>query len=243
MNTKGHNQIFAIILILVATITATFFLWRTKKDQPLQIQSPHPSQSSESTTSSPSRSNPSLPLAAGSSEIDEYVCVIMKHLCLDDPLTAATEIEAKWLQQFGYPSSARLEELERMSYPQLQNLSTSGDLPARIALGKRQVQQGDHIEGRATILDALINGSTYAAYELARSNNPETASSTKTDAMAYYRLAYLMGDWKASHELYRTQSADILEMRLADERAMELYRNILDERGKRRLPMRIWPRP
>lgn len=180
---------------------------------------------------------------AGVNDRNEYLCTIMKHLCIDDPLTAATATEARWLQQFGYPSQKRLDELEHMSLSQLESLSATGDLPARIVMGKKQIDLGDHIKGRAAITDALINGSTYAAYELARSNNAETPSSTRTDAVAYYRLAYLFGDWKASRELYRTQEADSLEMRMADERAMQLYRNVLNERGKRRVGMRVWPRP
>ena len=195
------------------------------------------------TAQSPQDQNPGRSSPGNAQARDEYSCVAMKDQCIDDPLTAATEDEAEWLLRFGYPSHSRLEQLEQMSPSRLQQLSAAGDLPARIVLGKHELRQGNHAEGRAIIADALVNGSTYAAYELARSNNAETPGGTKTDAAAYYRLAYLLGDWKASRELYRTQPGDVLEMSIADERAMELYRNMLQERGQLRLPLRIQPRP
>ncbi|MEJ7746727.1 MAG: hypothetical protein WKF61_08225 [Luteimonas sp.] len=174
----------------------------------------------------------------------EYVCTIMKHLCLEEPLLAATEVEARWLKQFGYPSKQRLEQLERMSITELEALSAAGDLPARAIYGRKQVELGRYVAGRSSMMDAVVSGSTYAAYELARSERPDVPHSSRIGAATYYRLAYLLGDWKASREMYRTQTdLDVLEMRMADERAMHLYRNILDEKGRRRIGFRVWPRP
>lgn len=179
--------------------------------------------------------------------LEEYVCAIRKELCLDDPISAATKAEARWLKQFGYPSHRRLEQLEAMSLSELEVLSHKGDLSARVVLGRKRIEMKDHIAGRSDLMGALLDGSTYAAIEMARSNTPDIPSSSLSEARAYYRVAYLLGDWKAPREAYISQQKyggfDSWEMVRSDERAMELYRNILKYRGENHIPLRVWPRP
>lgn len=179
--------------------------------------------------------------------LGEYVCVIRKELCLEDSLSAATEAEARWLKQFGYPSHRLLEQLEAMAISELEVLSGEGDLSARVVLGRKRIEMKDHIAGRSDLMGALLDGSTYAAIEMARSNTPDIPSSSLSEARAYYRVAYLLGDWKAPREAYISQQKyggfDSWEMVRSDERAMELYRNILKYRGENHIPLRVWPRP
>lgn len=179
--------------------------------------------------------------------LEEYVCAIRKELCLDDPISAATEAEARWLKQFGYPSHRRLEQLEGMAISELEALSENGDLTARVVLGKKRIEIKEYTQGRNEIFSALLNGNTYAAIEYARSNRPDVSGSSLSEARAFYRVAYLLGDRKAVRESYMAQQkyggANELEMALSDERAMELYRNILKYRGENHIPLRVWPRP
>lgn len=182
-----------------------------------------------------------------SDDLGDYVCVIRKELCLEDSLSAVTEVEARWLKQFGYPSHRRLQQLEGMALSELDALSMKGDLAARVVLGKKRIEVRDHSRGRNDIFNALLNGSTYAALEYARSNRPDVPGSSLAEARAYYRVAYLLGDWKAPREAYLSQQKyggfDSWEMVRSDERAMELYRNILRYRGENHIPLRVWPRP
>lgn len=184
-----------------------------------------------------------------SDDLSDYVCSVAmrKDLCLEDPLSAATESEALWLKQFGYPSRRRLAQLEGMAISELESRSEKGDLTARVVLGKKRIEVKEYTQGRNDIFSALLNGNTYAALEYARSNRPDVPGSTLAEAQAYYRVAYLLGDRKAPREAYVSQQkygvADAWELVQSDERAMELYRNILKYRGENRVPLRIWPRP
>lgn len=178
-------------------------------------------------------------------DVGEYLCSAGDQVCLSDPLGAKNESEALWLKQFGYPSSARLQQLERMPLLELQALSEKGDLAARTLLGKKRIdEEKDYAQGRIDLMSALVDGGTYAAYELARSNRTDVPNSARLAAKSYYRLAYLLGDWKSSREMYGAYpEPDGLEDILADKDAMHLYRNVLKERARRRLSVRLWPRP
>lgn len=244
-----------IVSIFLAVIAAVcFYLMRTPEISPKGAKDaravetvPNPSTSDEfSSGASLDQTKPVSPTTS-TDDKGEYRCpYLQEDRCKGDPLIASTETEARWLKYFGYPSAQRLDDLERMSLQELESLSNSGDLPARVVLGEKLIDSGKVYEGRGVLDSALINGSIYAAYEYARSQKPELPGSSQSEAMAYYRLAYLFGDKKASFELYRTTPSDFLDagtMNGVDERAMELYRNLLKERAKRGMNMRLWPRP
>ncbi|WP_449446768.1 hypothetical protein [Thermomonas brevis] len=140
-----------------------------------------------------------------------------------------------------------LEQLEAISLSELEAPAHKGDLSARVVLGRKRIEMKDHIAGRSDLMGALLDGSTHAAIEMARSNTPDIPRSSLSEARAYYRFAYLLGGWKAPREAYISQQKyggfDSWEMARSDERAMELYRNILKYRGGNHIPLRVWPRP
>lgn len=115
-----------------------------------------------------------------------------------------------------------------------------------MVLGRKRIEMKDFAAGRADLTSALLNGSAYAAIQYADIQRPGIQGATLAEGLAYYRLAYLMGDWKASRQMvlfqeeYKTGTG---EMMYADERTMELYRNMLKYRGENHIPLRIWPRP
>lgn len=252
MNIEGRYRLVAVAVMVAALAAMSYLLIRSPSvpasvGKEVSAASLRGGNSNSGNRLSPPAQQVAATKAGTDENIDEYICFIKKELCLDDPLAAATESEARWLLQFGYPSHRRLEQLEGMAISELEALSENGDLTARVVLGKKRIEIKEYTQGRNEIFSALLNGNTYAAIEYARSNRPDVSGSSLSEARAFYRVAYLLGDRKAVRESYMAQQkyggANELEMALSDERAMELYRNILKYRGENHIPLRVWPRP
>lgn len=186
----------------------------------------------------------SLKAAESSQARDEYVCRVAKHLCLNEPLLAASEAEAAWLIGSGYPSPRRAEELAALGTDELRARAARDDLAAEVYLGKALLAEGDVKGGMARIADASAKGSIYASYALAEAHRADGPSPDGIESAAYYRLAFLQGDWKATAKaLSSPTQLSALEQNIADRRAMTLYRNLLDEKGRSGYKLIIAPRP
>lgn len=170
----------------------------------------------------------------------DYECRMLKDSCLRELNFSNSEAESLWLFRNGYPSATYLEELKSLPDGELMARSSKGDLAAKAVLGARLVAAGQEKEGKATLFDALVHGSVYASYEMGKAASKKSL----TEGAAYYRLAYLLGDWKSSGQMYRDfPELDSVEWNIADIRAMSIYNNLLQYKGSRRLPLRIQPRP
>lgn len=174
----------------------------------------------------------------------ELVGFICQQDCDGKLLAAATEIEAIWLSRNGYPTQENLNRLNAMDDAQLATLSEAGNLAAATTIGKRLVQRGQSDRGLATLYSSALEGSIYSLHALAEVHTDDRRIENRTEAAAYYQLAYLLGDWKATGLSYaRLPDLNPFERSLADKRAAELYLNLLKNKQKKGKRVAIWPRP
>lgn len=144
--------------------------------------------------------------------------------CESDVLGASTADEAKWLMQNGYPSPEQLERFEAMSNDQLKKEADSGSLAAMVNYGERLVSNGDSKGGLVYIFDATQRGSIYGYYAMSGVYQHTPGLTSIVESGAYLRVAYILGDSKASEELQRRfPGLQQVEQAAIDRRASSLY--------------------
>lgn len=155
----------------------------------------------------------------------QYLCQSGADLCkASGPLVANTEAEAQWLLVNGYPSEAELARLEKMSLEQLKAEAQSGNKAAIVVYGKKTAIEGGRFqEGLGILRGAASSGSLYAYYGISEVYASDIKEKNLIDSAAYLRLAYLLGDGKASADI-ALRGLSGVESVAADERAASLYR-------------------
>jgi len=161
----------------------------------------------------------------------QYLCQGSADACkVGGPLVANSEAEAHWLLSHGYPTEAELARLETMGLAQLRAEAQAGNKPATVIYGRKTaIEAGRFQEGVGILRDAATSGNLYAYYGLSDVYGAETKEKNLVDGAAYLRLAYLLGDGKASAGM-AFQGLSGVERVAADERAASLYQTFARSR-------------
>ena len=134
--------------------------------------------------------------------------------------------------------------MRAMPISELEQLATQGNAAAQAILGSREIALGHADKGKAWLYKASMQGSVYASIQYAEAYATDPQLRDITESLAFYRLAYLLGDWKASRRLYaQFPEAGVAELSYADRRAMRLYTNLLALRVRERQRISFGPRP
>lgn len=169
--------------------------------------------------------------------LDAYRCRTRD--CEGESFAARNDAEAAWLSARGFPTAARLEELEAMPLGALQLAADRSDLAAQAVLGRRLVERGDHGRGLGLLSQAAARGSVFADYQASLA----LRDSNIYESAAYLRRAYLQGDSKAALAMYRAfEGFNVAEWANVDRRAMRLYAALLQQRAGQGT-FRYGPRP
>ena len=161
-----------------------------------------------------------------------------------DIVTASSEAEGRWLADSGYPTPTQLDSYKAMPLGAIEAAAKSS--PAMRALyGERLLDLGKQVEASEQIRLSIAQGSIYGLYKLADVYNRDGILKDEISSLAALRLAYIMGDRKASDELYRRSNGlSLIDYKLIDTQAMTLYKRILTERYKvMGYGIRVTPRP
>ncbi|MGV1110407.1 hypothetical protein [Xanthomonas translucens] len=164
------------------------------------------------------------------------------YLCKDGPrcqsagaLVARTPEEAQWLMQHGYPTREESKRLESATLDQLKAEADAGSKPALIVYGKKLAIGPDYAAGFSILQRVAQEGNLYAYYGLSEVYEKSNVNPSLVDSAAFLRVAYLLGDSKASSEI-AAKGLSSVENVAIDERAAGLYKTF----AKQRQPM---PRP
>ena len=160
---------------------------------------------------------------------------------MQDPTTAESEADYRWLRQHGYPTREESLRLAALSEAALRDEVGKGSLTAMTELGSRMVNRGDW-KGLSLFSGAASRGSLYAYYAESKAMQIRAAPlGGIVESGAFLRVAYMLGDYKAARAVQR----DVIEKYNAtrpsesvmiDERAASLYKTY----AKGRQPV---PRP
>lgn len=162
--------------------------------------------------------------ASARTNVDEYLCNPADPRCgIDnDPFSASTKQEAQWLAEHGYPSKSNFERLKTMSLDQLQSEAKSGNRSAAVLYAKKLAMNPSQFSKGVLILqDEAASGNLYAYYGLSELYWKSPEHKSLVDSAAYLRVAYLLGDWKASDQIAKLQLPQA-ELAAADKRAASL---------------------
>ncbi|OOW86812.1 hypothetical protein Xvtw_09600 [Xanthomonas campestris pv. vitiswoodrowii] len=152
-----------------------------------------------------------------------YLCHPGSDTCVaGSPLLASSQAEAHWLIAHGYPSPAEHARLSKLDLAQLQAESQAGNPAAAVFYGSKTALSGRFQSGVAILRKAAATGSIYAYYGLSEAYNGDTPQKNLVESVAYLRLAYLLGDRKASAAIAE-RGLSTTENIAADERAAVLY--------------------
>ena len=168
----------------------------------------------------------------------QYLCQGSADACkVGRPLVANSEVEAQWLLSHGYPAQAELARLETIGLAQLRAEAQAGNKPATVIYGRKiAIEAGRFQEGVGILRDAATSGNLYAYYGLSDVYGAETKEKNLVESAAYLRLAYLLGDGKASAGM-ALQGLSGVERVAADERAASLYQTFARSRTPSSRPL------
>ncbi|NUO77080.1 MAG: hypothetical protein HOQ32_13810 [Lysobacter sp.] len=153
--------------------------------------------------------------------------------CESQPTGASNAAEAQWLMRRGYPTAQQRSILERADPNQLMRLYRTGDRAAGSMAGSKLLASGRVAEGLSVLSDVAMRGSPYAYYALGDFYAGASASRDPIEAAAYYRLAYLEGDWKSPVSIHtKLPALDPMQQMMADKRAINLLQNMRASRRK-----------
>jgi hypothetical protein len=145
--------------------------------------------------------------------------------CIDDPLSASSEAELRWMRQHSYPTKAEAERLAGLSEAGLEAEARRGVLTAMTELGSRQLDRGDS-NGLNWLREAKNRGSLYAYYGRSRAELSRPSGHGFVEAGAFLRVAYMLGDRKAAtalHQLVEEHRLGMIELDAIDRRASSLH--------------------
>lgn len=165
--------------------------------------------------------------------------------CEDSPFVAHSPGEAAWMQSRGFPTHEQLEHMDSLDQAKLRAAADQGNLVAMGLYGEILLKQGQRNDGINYLFKALDKGSVYAAYGLSESKMPPQPFADKYAAASYIRLAYLLGDSRASDYLYKHFAGyDNGEWEMIDRDASMYFRRLREAQAKKfGTPPPILPRP
>ncbi len=109
-----------------------------------------------------------------------------------------------------------------MSLDQLQSEAKSGNRSAAVLYAKKLAMNPSQFSKGVLILqDEAASGNLYAYYGLSELYWKSPEHKSLVDSAAYLRVAYLLGDWKASDQIAKLQLPQA-ELAAADKRAASL---------------------
>ncbi|ATS37130.1 MULTISPECIES: hypothetical protein [Xanthomonas] len=159
-----------------------------------------------------------------------YLCQPGAYACIaGGPLLASSQAEAHWLIAHGYPSPAEHARLSKLDLAQLQAESQAGNQAATVFYGSKTALSGRFQSGVAILRKAAATGTIYAYYGLSEAYLGDTPQTNPVESAAFLRLAYLLGDRKASAAIAQRGLSGI-ESVVADERAAVLYQTFAKSR-------------
>lgn len=177
------------------------------------------------------------PPAAQDASASEYLCR-QSDDCKSNVLAASSSEEAAWLQANGYPSSAELARLQKLSDSQLKAAADAGSVTALAVYGGRLALGSDTRNGLDALRKATERGSIYAYYGLSNVYAERKGLKSIVDSGAYLRVAYILGDSKAGTALLgKTPPIHPVEMAAIDRRAASLYQTYANSRPPRHRPI------
>lgn len=182
-------------------------------DQTPKSETPRPTQSS----------NAGANAAERSAEIQQRLCPAVDPSCASaGPLSARSPAEAQWLIQHGYPSEQENAKLHAASLQSLQEMAASGNRPAAVVYAERiALEAGKFTEGSVLLYEQAKSGNLFAYYGLSKIYYDDPSHGSLVDSAAYLKVAYLLGDSRAS-ELLDRPKLGTAELLSADKRAAGL---------------------
>ncbi|NIJ88489.1 hypothetical protein FHR49_001276 [Xanthomonas campestris] len=221
-------------MALIAAVLAgcTNAQHHTQADAAPTTQSPRSDASTAGGAAAPGRATPASGNRAASTDAGTtpYLCERGVNACASSgPLVANTQAEARWLLAHGYPSQAEAARLGGMDLAQLNAESQAGNQAATVRYGVKTALSGRFAQGLAILSNAAASGNLYAYYGLSEVYAGNTPHTNRVDSAAYLRLAYLLGDRKASTAL-AAQGLSGVEHIAVDERAASLYQTYAKNR-------------
>ena len=232
------RPVFCLLLLIAVFVAGAYFCHANKAPSSGAITSTTEQQKSpveQLTTIAP----PSVPLAvtratalggqlSAAGFIEPKIYCNGDQACLQDPTTAESEADYRWLRQHGYPTREESQRLAALSEAALQDEIRKGSLTAMTELGTRMVNRGDW-NGLSLFLRAADRGSIYAYYAKSKAMQIRTAPMGGiVESGAYLRVAYMLGDYKAAQALRwdvieKYNATHPSESAMIDDRAASLY--------------------
>ncbi len=160
-------------------------------------------------------------------DLSKYICPAIDPKCrLTGPLPASGSREALWLAQHGYPTNAERDRLNALSIADLETEASQGNRAAAVVKAKKlALEAGRFQEGTNLLFKQAQSGNLYAYYGLSEINWNSTTHRNLVDSAAYLRVAYLLGDYKASQSI-ASLGLSGAELVVADERAASLVNTL-----------------
>jgi len=218
------------LFLVIATFAAGALYWHAKPKSALPASPAIASSESANElpfsleTGAPNSTHP-VPgkLSPLQEKAREYLC--KQEGCASNPLMASSEQEAIWLITHGYPSPTDLDAWKSLSDDQLGRIAKSGSLAAKAVHGERVAAKGD-MHGLSELVEAAEQGSIYANY----GTSAIRSRSDMIEGAALLRVAYMLGDRRASDVLYdRFPGLGAMDHYGIDKRAAELYKSYAHE--------------
>lgn len=148
----------------------------------------------------------SLPVAttvATPRSIQERVCPQINPECASiGRLDARSEREAQWLISHGYPSRQENEKLHGLGLQELAQLAKGGNRAAAVVYAEKLALEGGQFDvGFGLLHQQATSGNLFAYYALSDILYKEPARRQLVDSAAYLKVAYLLGDARATQIL------------------------------------------
>lgn len=145
------------------------------------------------------------PLRSPTGAVDSLQCVADEVGCeSDDPMAAESWPEAQWMRERGFVDEQQLAAAQRLSDSELDSRYQAGDPAAVLELARRFSVNGEEIEARTLLRDAVSRGNVRAAHELARSES-QIRSAHSRPGLQWLFVARRMGDGRVTLSYMRSQ--------------------------------------
>lgn len=145
------------------------------------------------------------PLRSPTGAVDPLQCVADEVGCeSDDPMAAESWPEAQWMRERGFVDKQQLAAAQRLSDSELDSRYQAGDPAAVLELARRFSVNGEEVEARTLLRDAVSRGNVRAAHELARSES-QIRSAHSRPGLQWLFVARRMGDGRVTLSYMRSQ--------------------------------------
>jgi hypothetical protein len=228
-------RIFILVIFLISLGACVYWITRHTATVSHSLEPP----ALDAIAGTMSQPLPSPQLNVPVSIVDPKQFCGRKPACADDPTIPNNERELRWMQQHGYPTKEELDRLVRLSEVELGEEAKRGSLTAMTELGSRMVERNDP-NGMKWFLQARNRGSIYSYYAESKTEMNQALGHGLVESGAFLRVAYMLGDYKASTALYQfveREKLNIAELDRIDRRAAELYLTYAKSRQPAPRPM------